>query len=191
MLGGGILAGRLLAMPGSRNPEMVDAGASLRVQGRLAELLLRQGGVSTRTDPIEIRVPELSAFLQRHVELARFGLRPIIVETQEASLAVSGRTSLRRLAEASGGAGTRLPSALLDTEVWVTVRGRVAVRNGEGELVVDGAAIGRQPVPPGWIWALLRVDPRDLLSWRMPRVVERIEVQKGRLLIFTQHHGGG
>jgi hypothetical protein len=69
------------------------------------------------------------------------------------------------------------------------VEGRLAVRPGEAELLVDRATIGRQPVPVQWMWRVLDVNPREQLTWRLHRVVEQIEVKPGHLLIHTRRPG--
>jgi hypothetical protein len=69
--------------------------------------------------------------------------------------------------------------------VWITVRGSVAVSAGRAEFVAHTAAIGRQGVPLALFWKVVGGRPRALI-WRMPRVVERVEIQPGRLVIHTR-----
>lgn len=187
------LGSRLLSPPASaRIGESADPGAGFRVQQTLAEVLLRQGGASRRVDPVVLEIAELNAFLSRHLESRRLGLRPVVVQAEEGRFEVAGRTSLRALLAGSAGEGLTdlLPGGLLDADVWLSVRGRLIVRDGEGQLVVEQARVGRQPVPPAWLWGLLGTDPREILHWRMPRVVERLEAQRGRVVIHTRPRGG-
>lgn len=188
VLAGFGVGSRLLARPSAATVLMPDAGASLRAQHRLAELLMRAGGLSQRADPVELSSAELNAFLARHVESRRLPLRPLLVHAEEGRLDVAGRASVRQI----GPEWLRalLPDALLELDLWVTVQGRLEVRPGEGEFVVERAAMGRQPVPPGWLWRLLDLDPREHLTWRMPRIVDRIEVKRDHLVIYTRHRGG-
>jgi hypothetical protein len=96
---------------------------------------------------------------------------------------------MARLEEAGGWAGwvvSRLPDSLRQLEVWVSVEGRVVVRSGEVEFLVERAAVGRQPVPVEWLWRALDVNPREQLTWRLHRVVERVEVRPGHLLVHTR-----
>jgi hypothetical protein len=79
-----------------------------------------------------------------------------------------------------------LPSTVLEVDLWLSAEGRLEVREGEGEFAVERAAVGRQGVPPDLLWHLLGIAPRDVLIWRMPRIVQRIEVQPGQLRIHTR-----
>lgn len=185
---GAVLAARLLDLPDAARLTAPDTSAGLRAQHGLAEVLMRAGGLSTRTGPVEMTTAELNALLARHVETRRLNLRPLRVHAEEGALEVAGRTTLRQMASgaALGRLAGWLPDAVLDLGLWVSVTGRLAFRPGEGEFVVERAAMGRQRVPPGWLWRLLDIDPREHLAWRMPRIVERIEVQRDRLLIHTR-----
>lgn len=192
-LGGAALGVRLFARPDfvpTGGPS--DPGAGFRAQQSLGEILLRQGGASRRVDPVVLETTELNAFLSRHLESRRLGLRPVVVRGGDGQLEIGGRTSVRELLSGSAGESLidLLPGAPLDAEVWLSVRGRLFVHDGQAELAVEQARVGRQPVPPGWLWGLLGVDPREILRWRVPRVVERIEVQRGRVVVHTRPGGG-
>lgn len=182
------LVTRLLSLPGAIPPTPVDPGAGLRFQHGVAELLLRQGGLSRRSEPVVFTGPEITAFLAQHVDPGRRVLWPSAVRIEAGWIEVTGRAPLGRLLQ--GGPiqplGAVLPSWLLDREVWVLARGRLGVRDGRGELLVDDVAIGRQRVPPGWLWRVLGVRGPDLLTWRLPRIVERVELEPGRLLVHTR-----
>ncbi|MBI2469594.1 MAG: hypothetical protein HYV62_17500 [Candidatus Rokubacteria bacterium] len=192
-LGGAALGVRLLARPDFvPTGEPSDPGAGFRVQQSLAEILLRQGGASRRVDPVVLETAELNAFLSRHLESRRLGLRPVVVRGGDGQLEIGGRTSVRELLAGSAGESLidLLPGAPLDAEVWLSVRGRLIVRDGQAELAVEQARVGRQPVPPRWLWGLLGVDPREILHWRVPRVVERIEARRDRVVVHTRPGGG-
>ncbi len=190
-LAGLVVGARLLGQPDAAAAATPDPAAGLRAQHGLAELLMRGGGVSSRADPIEITAGELNALLSHHVRARRLPLQPLVVRAEEGTLQVAGRTSLRQLGPESalGWLLPVLPDALVDLDLWVAVDGRLAVRPGEGEFVVERAAMGRQRLPPGWLWRLLDIDPRENLTWRMPRIVERVEVRRDRLLIYTRRGG--
>lgn len=191
--GGTLVAGRFLALPeAALGAEAADPGASFQVQQGLVELFLRQARASHRTDPVVFTAAELNAFLARNLESRRLALRPLLVRAEADWLEVAGRTSVRSVLTGSvvEGLVEVLPAALLDADVWVSARGRLAVRDGKGEFLVEQARLGRQRVPAAWLWGILGVHPREILTWRMLRVVERIEVQPGRLLIHTRHAGG-
>jgi hypothetical protein len=185
---GAVLAARLLGLPDAAGLPVPDPGAGLRAQHGLAELLLRAGGVSNRRGPVEMTTAELDAFLSRHLEARRLRLYPLRVHAESEALEIAGRTTVGHLVP--GTALGWLPGGVLDLGIWVSATGRVEVRpGGEAEFVVDRTAVGRQRVPPGWLWRLLGVDTREF-TWQMPRVVERIEIQPGRLLIHTRPRRG-
>lgn len=181
------LAARMLGQP-DLTPPPPDQAASFRVQHVLAELLLRQGGVSGRREPLAVTAPELNAFLARHVESRRLAVRPLVVRLEDGWLELMGRTSVGDALAGSvvGALGAVLPKAVLDLDLWLVTRGRLQVQEGEGAVVVDAARIGRQPVPPRWVWAVLGIRPDELLTWRMPRVVDHVAVEPGRLVIHTR-----
>lgn len=185
---GAVVVNRVLGQP---NPALASppAGpASGGVPHVVAEVVMRGSGVSSRTEPIELTAGELNGFLARHIEARRLPFRPVVVEAREGRLEVAGRTSLGQLA-GGGWAGwtiARLPPSVRGLDLWVSAEGRLDVRPGEAEFAVDRTALGRQPVPAGWLWALLQIDPREQLTWRLPRIVERIEVKPGRLVVHTR-----
>lgn len=186
-----LLVGRLLSRPQTALLPPPDAEASLRFQQSVVQLLLRQSGLSQREDPLIITGPEINAFLARHVEAHRLALWPLVVRVEGGWLEVAGQTSPRRLlGEGSRSGFLRLvPGALLDLNLWLVVRGRLRIDEGEGEFVVERAAIGRQTVSQRWLWGLLGVSPSDLLVWRLPRVVERVDLEPGRVVIHTRRRG--
>jgi len=188
--GGGLLAVRLLAQPdaGLVSPA---PGSGARVQQALGELVMRATGVSNRTEPLVLTSGELNGFLAQHVESRRLSLRPLLVQAGEDELQLTGRTSLGQLTGWSWirTVFTWLPAAVRDLDLWVSVQGRLALRQGELEFAVQRTTLGRQPVPPTWLWRALDFDPREQLRWRLPRVVERVEVRPGQLIIYTRHHG--
>jgi hypothetical protein len=187
-LGGAWAAARVLAHPQAPVLAPTDPLAGVRAQQRLAELLLRAGGVSGRDEPLEMPAAELNALLARHVQARGLPLSGLTLQAGEGTVELVGRTSLRQLGPRSTLAWLPplLPDGLLDLDLWVLVRGRLVSRPGGAELVVERTAIGTQPVPPAWLWAVLGVDPRDHLAWRLPRAIERIEARPGRLVVHTR-----
>ncbi|HEV8310565.1 MAG TPA: hypothetical protein VGW35_23125 [Methylomirabilota bacterium] len=190
-LAGFVLAGRLLGRPDAAVLPAHDPVAGVRAQQRVAEVLLRGGGVAVGDDPIILTLAELNALLARYVDSRRLGVQSLAARSQAGWLEVAGRTTPRSLLTGSALSSlvSVLPDALLDLDLWVGARGRLEVREGEGEFVVSRTTLGRQPVPPRWIWRMLRVDPRRQLTWRLPRVVERIDVEPDRLVIHTRARG--
>jgi hypothetical protein len=187
VLGGlGVVTVQLLAGPDAAGEAVGDGAAGLRAQHKLVELAMRGGGVSRRTDPVGLRWDELNALLSRHVESRRLPLRPVLVQPAAEGVQLGGGTTIREVLPhlPLGWLGAVVPDAVLDRQLWVGVAGRLALRPGEGELVVERATIGRQRVPSGWLLRLLGIDGRQL-RWRMPRVVERVEVRPDELVIYT------
>jgi hypothetical protein len=188
-VGGAVLASRVLAQPpGAAGLRVPPTGGTRGVPHAVAEIIMRGAGMSSRSDPVEVTASELNGFLARHVEARRLPFRSLLVRAGEGRLEVSGRTSLSQLAEGGGWAAwiiARLPQSVRRLDVWVLADGRIEIRPGEAEFVVERAALGRQPVPSDWLWRLLGVDRRNL-TWRLPRIVERIEAKPDRLVIYTR-----
>lgn len=182
------LVSRLLSTPLAALSPPPDAGAGLRFQQTVAQILLRQSGLSHQREPLTVSADEINAFLSRHFESRQPGPWPVMVQVESGWIEVAGRTSARRLLEDAPvwGLARALPSVVLDLDVWVVARGRLDVRDGEGEFVVDRAAVGRQPVPQRWLWRALRVSPSQFLTWRMFRIVDRVDLKPGRLIVHTR-----
>jgi hypothetical protein len=137
---------------------------------------------------VEVTASELNGFLARHIEARRLPFRSLRVRAGEGRLEVSGRTSLGQLADGDGWAAwmiARLPRSVRRLDVWVLADGRIEIRPGEAEFVVERATLGRQAVPSEWLWRLLAIDRRDL-TWRLPKIVERVEAKPDRLVIYTR-----
>ena len=60
---GGLLLARALAAPDEAGGPASDPGAGVRVQSVVAQLLLREAGLSTRQDPLALTAAEVNAFL--------------------------------------------------------------------------------------------------------------------------------
>jgi hypothetical protein len=179
---------RLVAEVPSGGAISASPAAGLRAQRQLAELVMRQAGVSDRTEPVVVPAEELEALLVRHLVVERMPLRPIGLRLDAGWLEIDARTTLRAvLAQSRRDEIARLlPDLVLDRIVWISARGRVEVSAGRAALMVERVVIGRQPVPPSWLWWLLDVAPEERLRWRVLPVVERVEIQPGRLLIHTR-----
>jgi hypothetical protein len=167
-----------------------DAAAGLRVQHTVAQLALREAGLTSRSDPLVVTPAEANAFLQRHFHMADPPVWPLRVGLEAGAVEVAGPSTVGRLVERGGFGplGTAIPAGLWGRPVWLTLRGRLVVRPGRGELVPDAARVGRQPVPVPWLWTLAGGRPPSL-TWTMPRVVERIEVTTDGLVIHTRPRG--
>ena len=159
----------------------------------LAQLFLREAGLSARQDPLVLSAEEVNAFLANHVEVRDSPVWPVQVRISPAEVELGGPTTLGRLVEASVGASLAqlLPVFLAERHTWIAARGSVTVMSpGRAEFLAHAAAIGRQGVPLALFWRVVGGRPRALV-WRMPRVVERVEIQPDRLVIHTRRPGPG
>jgi hypothetical protein len=189
LAGGAAVAHRLLAAPSGVVIPVPDPLASMRVQHVVAQLLLRQGGLSASQAPLVARADDLSTFLARHLAARRVPLRPLAVRVEDGWIEIAGTTSPRQLLDARSARVPGLPAALLDAEVWVTVRGRVRLDGRRVDLAPEQVWVGRQPVPAGWVWWLLGVQPDQTLTWRAPPIVRAIELQPGQIVLHTAAGG--
>jgi hypothetical protein len=186
-----MLTARALSWPAEAASDRLDPDAGRRFQGVLAQLLLRESGLSVREDPLTLTTTEVNAFLARHVEVRDAPVWPVSVRLERGEVELGGATTLGRLVATGLGAGRdSVFPRLLDYPVWVAVGGQVTVGDGRGEFVARTAAIGRQRVPVRVLWRLLGGQPRAL-HWRMPRIVERVDTEPGRLRIHTRRIRSG
>jgi hypothetical protein len=179
-----------LGWPDQAYPASPDPKAGRRFQSVLAQLLLRDAGLSSRQDPLVLSAADVNAFLAGHVEVRDPPVWPIQVWIDADGVGAGGVTRLERLVAAGMSARLRrvLPAAVRDCPLWVAASGRIVVREGRAEFLAHTAWIGRQRVPVAVLWRLLGGRP-TALDWRMPRAVERVDVEPGRLLIHTRRAG--
>lgn len=184
---------RSLAWPEGAGTLRSAPDAGLRVESVLAQLLMREAGLTARQEPLVLAAEEVNAFLAGHLQVRDSPVWPIRVQIYPGEIELGGPTTLGRLAEAGLGrplAGL-LPGTVAERPVWIATRGTVALMpDGRAEFVAHAAAIGRQGLPLALFWRVVGGRPRTLV-WRMPRVVERVEVQLGRLVIHTRRPGTG
>jgi hypothetical protein len=189
--GGSVVLGRALAWPEEASLPVPDPQAGIRVQGTVAQLLLREAGLSTRQDPLSLSAIEVNAFLSGHVQVKDPPVWPVRVEIGSDEVELGGATTLGRLVERglAGWLARVLPGSVATYPVWVATRGRVAVTaGGRAEFVAHSGTIGRQRIPLPALWRVLGGHPPALV-WRMPRIVDRVTVEPGRLLIYTHRPG--
>jgi hypothetical protein len=190
---GGLLLARMLAGPDDAGGPAADPGAGVRVQSVLAQLLLREAGLSARQDPLALTAAEVNAFLAEHVQVRDAPVWPVRVRIGADGVELSGVTMLGRLVSAALGswAEATLPGSIVGQPVWVAVRGQVEVDSGgRAEFRANSGVMGRQTIPMALLWWALGGRP-SALAWRMPRVVERVESEPGRLVIHTRPRGAG
>jgi hypothetical protein len=192
---GAVTLARALAIPddtgaGSLVP---DPQAGLRVQSVVAQLLLRESGLSPRQDSLALSDTEVNVFLAKHVEVRDPPVWPVRVQIHPDGVELGGVTNLGRLIE--GGLGSSaahlLPGPARDLPVWIAVRGQITVTpGGRAEFLAHTAVIGRERVPVAVLWRAVGGRPPALV-WRMPRVVDRVDLESGRLVIHTRRPGSG
>ena len=120
---GGLLLARALAAPDEAGGPASDPGAGARVQSVLAQLLLREAGLSTRHDPLALTAAEVNAFLA-DVQIRDAPVWPVRVQIAADGVELSGVTTVGRLVPAALGswAGAILPGSIGGQPVWVAVR---------------------------------------------------------------------
>ena len=179
-----------LAWPDQAGLVRPDPEAGRRFQSVVVQLLLRDTGLSSRHDPLILTAAEVNAFLAGHVEVRDPPVWPVRVRMDADGVELGGATTLGRLVEVGLGSrlGQVLPGLIGARPVWVEVTGPIVVRGGRAEFLAHAARIGRQRVPVAMLWRLLGGRPPGL-AWGMPRVVERVDVEPGRLLIHTRRVG--
>jgi hypothetical protein len=185
--------GRVLGGPDEAGSPALDPGAGVQAQSVLAQLLLREAGLSARQDPLSLTAAEVNAFLAQHVQIRDTPVWPVRVRIAADGVELSGVTTLGRILPAALGAwaGGMLPGSIGGEPVWIAVRGQVEVgAGGRTEFRAYSGVMGRQTVPVALLWRVLGGRPSALV-WRMPRVVERVESQPGRLVIHTRARGVG
>jgi hypothetical protein len=190
-IGGSVVLARALAGPDGAGPRTTDPQAGLRVQSAVAQLMLREAGLSSRQEPVTLSDTEVNAFLAGHVEIRDPPVWPVRVQLHPDGVELGGATTVGRLVEAGLGRGPAsvLPGPLGAYPVWVAARGQITVSpSGRAEFLAHTGMIGRQRVPVGVLWRGLGGRPPALV-WHMPRVVERVDVEPGRLLIYTRRLG--
>ena len=163
-------------------------------QQKLYEIVQRQARRSSRKDPISLTEAEANAFLSRHLDEGAVPLSPIVVRFKADEFVVQGQTAARNLVQNPPFSWVLpyLPGRYLDRPVWVSVEGRITIA-GSGEstgrsadVSLNDFALGRQPISPFFLYSLMGPSGGGLFHFRVPGVVESIDVQGGRLVIRTR-----
>ena len=185
--GAGLVTARLLAWPEEADRPPADPAAGRRFQSVLAQLLLRESGLSSRDDPLVLTAADVNAFLAGHVEVRDPPIWPVQVRVDADRVELGGATTVGKLLRR----GTGLPAGPLgDQPLWVAIAGEITLSGSRAEFVARSATIGRQPVPVAVLWRLVGGRP-PALTWRMPRVVERVGIEPGRVVIYTRRARAG
>lgn len=193
LVGGAIFSSYLLAYP--QDPEKHRPAFSpddgLRGQQKLAELLLREARLSSRRDPVVITQRELNGFLANHLQESRgLPFSPLILRLRRGNVEIEGGTRLRILLRGFpwNYLVRLLPASSLERKVWVSLKGAIRTPPERLEIEVSDFAVGKQSLPPLLFRWALGSEGQELLSLRLPKSVERIEAQEGRVVVITRPH---
>ena len=104
-VGGGLVLVRTLAWPSDAGRPASHPQAGLRVQSVLAQLLLREAGVSSRQDPLVLTDAEVNAFLLEHVQVRDAPIWPVRVQIEPDGVELGGATTLTQLVTSALGPG--------------------------------------------------------------------------------------
>ena len=178
------------------HPVAYTKGDGYAAQNKLYELVLRQAGRSSRTDPVVLTEREANGFLSRHLEEAA-GLRlsPIVVRFSNGQVLVQGRTQLKSLLQGPPFAQILpyIPDRRLDQPVWVTARGQILLDpdpgpggTRHGRFSITEFALGKQPVSGFIVYAMMGTTGAGLLRWPVPGVVRGVDIEEGRAVIRTR-----
>jgi len=176
-------------------PSSSSQAGPATVERKLAELDLRGGGRSPRSEPVVFSEAEVTALVSRHLASAGVRLAPVAVNLRPDQGAVQGRLSLGALIQDSPivWVAATLPRKTLASQVWLTLSGHVELEPPSGprrsryaQATLLSARLGRIPAP-GWLLGLmLGSRGASLLRWQVPGVVDRLEIGEGRITVRTR-----
>ncbi|MBI4611040.1 MAG: hypothetical protein HY726_18770 [Candidatus Rokubacteria bacterium] len=200
LVGLGIMVGGALVFSSSifylpeapPSPEWTSADG-LRAQQKILEVVRRDTLKSSRTDRIVFTEQEINAFLARHLEEnARMPFSPLVVKLNPGLVVIQGSTPFKTLLRGVpfNYLADALPASRTERPVWIVIQGRVRLEHGrvrkEREflrLEPTGFRIGTLEAGTWFLsWML---GPR-LMRWPVPKVIEEVVVEEGRVTVTTQ-----
>jgi hypothetical protein len=165
-------------------------------QQKIFELMQRDGGRSTRRDPIALSEPEASALVSGHIrEALGVHLNYLWVSFRQDRFDLVGQTSVQELLRTPPFPQILpyLPVRHIQEPVWVAVKGRIQVEagadrrsKGRGRVELTELTLGKQPVGPWLLYAMLGPPAMKLRRWEVPGVIQEIQIDNGRLVIRTR-----
>jgi hypothetical protein len=189
------LSGNMATAPDVQ-PSRFTRSDGFSAQRKLYELVLRESGRSTRTDPVILSEAEVNAFLANHLaEAADLPFSPLVVRFEGGQLELKGQTVLRHLLQGPPFPQFMryIPAEKLDQPVWVTVRGRFVIEHPRAKtgrtyarVDVTEFALGKQPVGKWLLWLMLGQTGSKLLRFQVPAVVDSVQIDERRAMIRTQ-----
>lgn len=188
-IAGLLISSAIFAIPEGNAQRPYTAQDGLLGQQKLAEIVLRERGLSRGKSPVIITERELNGFLAHHLdESSRIRMNPLIVRLTPGTLEIQGQTTLGQLFAGFPFSllADYLPRSYAGQPVWVTVGGRIKHDRSSGSLEVLDFSLGKQPIPR-WLlsWILGRKGQR-LFHWQIPGSVERIVIEEGRVVVTTR-----
>jgi hypothetical protein len=200
-LGGLVIAGGALFLSTNIfgtpdvHPVSYTPGDGHTAQQKLYEVLLRQAGRSGRKDPIVLTDREANAFVAQHLaEVAGVPVTPLIVKFTNGQFFAQGQTTLRNLLRGAPFSYLLgyVPSRWPGRSVWVTVQGQLTISGGPngapryGDVTVTQLTLGRQPLHSFLLYMMMGPSGAGLFHWRVPSVVDQVQIQDGRAIIHTR-----
>ncbi len=163
-----------------------------RAQQKIFELLRRETGKSSRTDPLFFTEKEIDAFLARHLdEVEGMPFSPLVVKLNPGVAVIQGKTQLKALLRGVPFNYIRnfLPASQLGHPVWVVIQGSVRLEHGrmrkEREFLrIEPTTFKIGDLEAGTWFLSWMLGPR-LLRWPVPRVIEEVSVEEGRVMVRT------
>lgn len=178
---------RMLGTPDSGLAAPAPADG-LRAQRKLFDLA-RPG---RKAETITLSEGEVTALLARHLVGAR-GVRlaaPRVRLLGEDRFTLDTQRPLQNVLEdlSAGALVGVLPERWRTRPVWIHVAGHVHVDGVLGRRLradLDAFAIGRQPMPAVLLRLGFHPALADLLLWPLPDHIERIAIERGRVVVRT------
>lgn len=190
---GFVLSTSIFNIPESLPPPQWTPPDSQQVQQKLAEVLRRDTQKSARTDPLVFTEREINAFLTHHLEETEgLPFAPLLVKLTPGVVVIQGRTQLKTLLRGIpfNYLVEFLPASQVDRPVWVVIHGTVRIEPGRLRkdrrfLRIDPSRfrIGTQEMGT---WLLSWMVGPKLLRWPVPKVIEAVLVEEGRVIVVTR-----
>jgi len=189
------LSGNIFEEPRFDPVEWLRGDAS-SARSKLAEVVQRDLGHSSRQDPILLNEREVNALVARHLaETAGLRFDPFAIKLTRGQFVLQGRTTIGDLLQGPPFAqlAPQLPAAQLSRPIWITARGHISVEPGEpggrpGRARVDLTefTLGKQPVG-AWPFSIVMGPAGSrLLKWTVPGALRDVEIDDRRLVIRTR-----
>ncbi len=194
IVGGGIVfSSSIFTLPEQPPTAQWTAADGQRAQQKIFELLRRETRKSSRADPLFFTDKEINAFLARHLDEAEgISFSPLVVRLEPGVAVIQGKTQLKALLRGVlfNYLAQYLPATQADRPVWVEIKGRVRLEHGrirkEREFLHFeplGFQIGSLDAGT---WFLSWMLGPKLLRWPVPKVIEEVVVEEGRVVVMTR-----